>query len=396
MHRLCVPAPRPFPAWRGSGRSARAGNRSRRGTAHRSGRSRCRSRNARRCAGCRRPRRFPAASVAAAVNEVCKFASRLPYGLDQWTGLGNRSIFSLGNLGFPRKAPWPTAQASEPPGTSAMTNRHWSTRDVPARHQFAYWREAVCEAVMNVATEDPADDDFSGNIACAGYGELRFATFTSSAHRIVRRPAPYRTFEPRPLSRQPAAQRHRPHGAEWRFLRIAGRRYRHRGRRAAVQRHLSECGRSRHRRDPVGVAAQPRALAARAPDRRDDARSRFTSDAARHHRAAGGTGLRLGFGSRIAGRQSLQSGRAADARVPTPSTSRRRRGSPISTACWLSCAAISAIRNCRRRRSPNTCRCRCARSTSASRPPKRRSAVRCSTFGWMPAGARSPIRAAAA
>lgn len=70
-----------------------------------------------------------------------------------------------------------------------MTNRHWSTRDVPSRHQFAYWREAVCEAVMNVATEDAADSDFSGNIACAGYGELRFATFTSSAHRIVRRPS---------------------------------------------------------------------------------------------------------------------------------------------------------------------------------------------------------------
>ena len=68
-------------------------------------------------------------------------------------------------------------------------NKHWSTRDVSTREQFAYWREAVCEAVMNVATEDPADDDFSGNIACAGYGELRFATFTSSAHRIVRRPA---------------------------------------------------------------------------------------------------------------------------------------------------------------------------------------------------------------
>lgn len=68
-----------------------------------------------------------------------------------------------------------------------MTSRHWSTQDVPARDQFAYWREAVCEAVMNVATEDPADADFSGDIACAGYGELRFATFTSSAHRIVRR-----------------------------------------------------------------------------------------------------------------------------------------------------------------------------------------------------------------
>jgi AraC-like DNA-binding protein len=66
-------------------------------------------------------------------------------------------------------------------------NRHWSTNDVPARQQFAYWREAVCEAVMNVATEDAADDEFSGNIACAGYGDLRFATFTSTPHRIVRR-----------------------------------------------------------------------------------------------------------------------------------------------------------------------------------------------------------------
>jgi AraC family transcriptional regulator, positive regulator of tynA and feaB len=68
-------------------------------------------------------------------------------------------------------------------------NRHWSTTDVPARQQFAYWREAVCEAVMNVATEDAAEDDFSGKIACADYGGLRFATFTSTAHRIVRQPS---------------------------------------------------------------------------------------------------------------------------------------------------------------------------------------------------------------
>ena len=69
-----------------------------------------------------------------------------------------------------------------------MTSKHWSTSDAPARHQFAYWREAVCEAVMNVATEDP-DDGFSGDIACVGYGDLRFASFTSSAHRIVRSPS---------------------------------------------------------------------------------------------------------------------------------------------------------------------------------------------------------------
>ena len=68
-------------------------------------------------------------------------------------------------------------------------SRHWSTTDVPARRQFAYWREAVCEAVMNVATENAEEDDFSGKIACADYGGLRFATFTSTAHRIVRRPS---------------------------------------------------------------------------------------------------------------------------------------------------------------------------------------------------------------
>lgn len=66
-------------------------------------------------------------------------------------------------------------------------NRHWSTNDVPARDQFAYWREAVCEAVMNVATEDAADRAFFGDIACRGYGELRFASFKSTSHRIVRR-----------------------------------------------------------------------------------------------------------------------------------------------------------------------------------------------------------------
>ena len=66
-------------------------------------------------------------------------------------------------------------------------SRHWSTTDVPAPHQFAYWREAVCEAVMNVSTEDAPHEHFSGNIACADYGGLRFATFTSTPHRIVRR-----------------------------------------------------------------------------------------------------------------------------------------------------------------------------------------------------------------
>jgi AraC family transcriptional regulator, positive regulator of tynA and feaB len=68
-----------------------------------------------------------------------------------------------------------------------MMNRLWSTTEVQHRDHFAYWREAVCEAVLNVATENPVDDEFSGTIGCAGYGELRFASFTSSPHQVVRR-----------------------------------------------------------------------------------------------------------------------------------------------------------------------------------------------------------------
>ena len=68
-----------------------------------------------------------------------------------------------------------------------MTSRHWSTNDVPGRDQRAYWREAVCEAVLNVATEYPEDGGFGGDITCAEYGDLRFAAFTSTPHEIVRR-----------------------------------------------------------------------------------------------------------------------------------------------------------------------------------------------------------------
>lgn len=67
-----------------------------------------------------------------------------------------------------------------------MTSRHWSTSTVAPREQFAFWREAVCEAVLNVATEHPGDG-FAGDITCASYGDLRFASFASTPHEVVRR-----------------------------------------------------------------------------------------------------------------------------------------------------------------------------------------------------------------
>jgi len=66
-----------------------------------------------------------------------------------------------------------------------MTVRHWSTNTVSPREQFAFWREAVCEAVLNVATEHPGER-FFGNITCSQYGDLRFAAFASTPHEVVR------------------------------------------------------------------------------------------------------------------------------------------------------------------------------------------------------------------
>jgi AraC family transcriptional activator of tynA and feaB len=66
-----------------------------------------------------------------------------------------------------------------------MTIRHWSTNTISPREQFAFWREAVCEAVLNVATEHPGEG-FFGDITCSQYGDLRFAAFASTPHEIVR------------------------------------------------------------------------------------------------------------------------------------------------------------------------------------------------------------------
>jgi len=65
------------------------------------------------------------------------------------------------------------------------TSRHWSTDAVAPGERFAFWTEAVCEAVLNVATEHPRDG-FAGDITCRQYGDLQFAAFTSTSHKIVR------------------------------------------------------------------------------------------------------------------------------------------------------------------------------------------------------------------
>lgn len=63
--------------------------------------------------------------------------------------------------------------------------QEWSTDTVKASDSIAFWREAVCATVLNVTPEAPRSD-FRATIAGRQFGDLRFASFRSTAHTIVR------------------------------------------------------------------------------------------------------------------------------------------------------------------------------------------------------------------
>ncbi len=71
---------------------------------------------------------------------------------------------------------------------NAVANR-WSTEAVPARERFAYWREAVCAAVIGADTQDPPALGFAARIAATRWGGRGFVRFRSSPHLVVRSPA---------------------------------------------------------------------------------------------------------------------------------------------------------------------------------------------------------------
>ncbi|MBN9268436.1 MAG: phosphoribosylformylglycinamidine synthase subunit PurS, partial [Hyphomicrobium sp.] len=54
-----------------------------------------------------------------------------------------------------------------------------------SRERFSYWREVVCQTVLSVSTEHPANG-FSASIASRTFGNLRLASFESTSHGIVR------------------------------------------------------------------------------------------------------------------------------------------------------------------------------------------------------------------
>jgi AraC-like DNA-binding protein len=61
----------------------------------------------------------------------------------------------------------------------------WSTETVKPGERFSYWREVVCQAVLNVATEAP-QQRFQARLSGRKFGDLRFAAFASTGHDIVR------------------------------------------------------------------------------------------------------------------------------------------------------------------------------------------------------------------
>ncbi|MCW5770684.1 MAG: helix-turn-helix domain-containing protein [Rhodospirillaceae bacterium] len=67
-----------------------------------------------------------------------------------------------------------------------MAMQSWSTEAVPARERFAYWREAVCAAVIGADPEAPPAQGFAARIAATHWATGGFATFSASPHVILR------------------------------------------------------------------------------------------------------------------------------------------------------------------------------------------------------------------
>jgi AraC family transcriptional activator of tynA and feaB len=65
------------------------------------------------------------------------------------------------------------------------TTTYWSTDTVRPGKRVAFWREAVCATVLNVMPER-VQDGFHAAIAGRSFGPLRFASFSSAGHDIVR------------------------------------------------------------------------------------------------------------------------------------------------------------------------------------------------------------------
>lgn len=68
----------------------------------------------------------------------------------------------------------------------ARAGRVWSTADVPAGEAASYWREAVCEAFVQVHVQPGLDAGFTGSMSYKQIGKVGLSTVSSRAQRVHR------------------------------------------------------------------------------------------------------------------------------------------------------------------------------------------------------------------
>lgn len=66
---------------------------------------------------------------------------------------------------------------------------YFSTKDVEAKDSFAYWKDMVCNHVINVDCEKShSDADFNGRLRVESYGDVVLSEMHSQACRFIRNP----------------------------------------------------------------------------------------------------------------------------------------------------------------------------------------------------------------
>jgi AraC-like DNA-binding protein len=63
--------------------------------------------------------------------------------------------------------------------------REWSTDAVRAHERFSYWREAICQSILNLGIEAPAGS-FSARLSARSAGAVRIAVGESTRYQLTR------------------------------------------------------------------------------------------------------------------------------------------------------------------------------------------------------------------
>src|SRR5262249_32965183 len=78
-------------------------------------------------------------------------------------------------------------RVGDPGGAMAGTQpRRWATLAAAPDRQFAYWRELICEAFLDLTPESELRDGFAGTVTQWPLGELSLARIDSQRQQVRR------------------------------------------------------------------------------------------------------------------------------------------------------------------------------------------------------------------